>query len=157
MIIRRAEDKDIPKVLDLLSQVLELHAAIRPDYFVPGTTKYSHEELSAMFNEEDHRIYIAADENDSVLGYAFCKILEQPKRDNMVAFRSVYIDDLCVDEKYRGQHIGRHLFEHVKDEAKKLGCYTVTLNVWEGNDSARSFYDRMGFRPLSTRMEYILH
>lgn len=156
MIIRRAERKDISRILDLLSQVLELHAAIRPDYFVPGTTKYSHEELSQMLDEENRRIFVAADENDSVIGYAFCEIKDQPKRENMVPFRSVYIDDLCVDEKARGRHIGQALFEHVRNEAKALGCYTVTLNVWEGNDSARSFYDRMGFKPLSTKMEVIL-
>ena len=156
MIIRRAAEKDISRILDLLSQVLELHAAIRPDYFVPGTTKYSHEELSVMLCEEDRRIFVAADENDTVLGYAFCEIKEQPNRDNMVQFRSVYIDDLCVDEKARGQHIGQALFEHVRNEAKALGCYTVTLNVWEGNNSARAFYDRMGFKPLSTKMEVIL-
>ena len=38
--IRRAEEKDIKKVMDLLSQVLEIHAKIRPDVFVSGTTKY---------------------------------------------------------------------------------------------------------------------
>ena len=156
MFIRRAEIKDINRILELLSQVLELHAAIRPDYFIPGTTKYSHEELSMMLGEEDRRIFVAADDNDTVLGYAFCEIKEQPDRENMVKFRSVYIDDLCVDEKVRGMHIGQALFEHVRNEAKALGCYTVTLNVWEGNDSARAFYDRMGFKPLSTKMEVIL-
>ena len=156
MIIRRAEVKDINRILELLSQVLELHAAIRPDYFIPGTTKYSHEELSMMLGEEDRRIFVAADDNDTILGYAFCEIKEQPNRENMVRFRSVHIDDLCVDEKFRGMHIGQALFEHVRNEAKALGCYTVTLNVWEGNDSARAFYDRMGFKPLSTKMEVIL-
>ena len=46
MTIRRARETDIPKVLKLLSQVLELHAAIRPDIFIPGTTKYTREELA---------------------------------------------------------------------------------------------------------------
>lgn len=41
MLIRRAEEKDIPKVIELLNQVLELHAVIRPDIFISGTTKYT--------------------------------------------------------------------------------------------------------------------
>lgn len=156
MNIRKAEEKDVERILDLLSQVLEIHAAIRPDYFIPGTTKYSRDELAKMFNEENRLIYVAVDESDSVLGYAFCEIRHQSPRDNMVQFQSIYIDDLCVDEKIRGQHIGEALFEKVCQAAKKLNCYEITLNVWEGNDNARSFYEHMGFKPRSTTMEYIL-
>ena len=56
---------------------------------------------------------------------------------NMVQFKSLFIDDLCVDQQARGQHIGESLFEHVK-EARKMHCYEVTLNVWSGNTSAEN-------------------
>lgn len=46
MQIRRAQVKDIPAIMKLLSQVLEIHASIRPDIFIPGTTKYTVEELT---------------------------------------------------------------------------------------------------------------
>ena len=156
MNIRTAEEKDINRILDLLSQVLEIHAAIRPDYFIPGTTKYSREELLSMLKEESRLIYVAVDENDSVMGYAFCEIRQQPHRDNLVPFRSVYIDDLCVDKQIRGKHIGQALFRHVCQKAKELGCYEIALTVWEGNDNARNFYEHQGFKPRSTTMEYIL-
>lgn len=68
----------------------------------------------------------------------------------------MFIDDLCVDEHARGMRVGEQLFTYVKEEAKRLGCYEVTLNVWEGNDSARGFYERMGLKPKETQMEYIL-
>ena len=76
--------------------------------------------------------------------------------DTMIPRKILYIDDLCVDKKSRGQHVGKALFEFAKDEAKRLGCYEVTLNVWEGNDSAYKFYDAMGMKPKETHMEYIL-
>ena len=156
MHIRKAEEKDIPGILNLLSQVLELHAALRPDIFIPGTTKYTKSELTFMINEESRRIYVAADENDNVAGYAFCEIREQKSNNFMVPFTSIYIDDLCVDETVRGKHIGRQLFDHVRREAFEMGCYELTLNVWEGNDSAHKFYENMGFHPKSTTMEYII-
>lgn len=155
MKIRTAEAKDTEKILDLLSQVLELHAAIRPDIFIPGTTKYTHEELAEMFTDENRRIYVAADENDNVIGYAFCEI-RQNRRENMVPFKSFYIDDFCVDAAARGSHVGQTLFEHVKREAAAMGCYEISLNVWSGNDTARKFYDKMGFTEKSATMEYIL-
>lgn len=74
----------------------------------------------------------------------------------MVQFKSLFIDDLCVDQEDRGQHIGESLFEYVKSEAKQLGCYEVTLNVWAGNISAEKFYKKMGMRTKERQMEYIL-
>ena len=102
------------------------------------------------------RHYVAADENDVCLGYAFCQLKQQPFSNNMVPFTSLFIDDLCVDAKTRGQHVGESLFEYVKGEAKRLGCYEVTLNVWAGNTSAEKFYEKMGLKTKERQMEYIL-
>ena len=48
MNIRLAEEKDIDSVIKLLTQVLNIHAKIRPDIFIGGTTKYTKEELMEM-------------------------------------------------------------------------------------------------------------
>ena len=48
MKIRKAEEKDIPRLLALLGQVLQIHAEIRPDVFVSGTTKYTACELAGL-------------------------------------------------------------------------------------------------------------
>jgi len=156
MKIRRATEKDIEKIMELLGQVLEVHAAIRPDIFIPGTTKYTKEELSVILADDTRPIYAAVDEEDRMIGYAFCILTEQPKSDNMIPFTSLYIDDLCVDECGRGKGVGKALFEHVKAEARRLGCREVTLNVWEGNDSARIFYEHQGMTPMKTYMELVL-
>ena len=129
MHIRKAEEKDILKIMELLGQVLQIHADIRPDIFIPGTTKYTEEELKELLKEEKKPIYVAVNEVDVCIGYAFCQIQEQPFSNNMVPFKSLFIDDLCVDQQIRGQHIGESLFEYVKSEARKLNCYEVTLNI----------------------------
>lgn len=69
---------------------------------------------------------------------------------------TLYIDDICVNEATRGKHIGKALYEYVRDYAKSIGCYNITLNVWEGNDAAYSFYKNMGMRIQKTGMETIL-
>ena len=155
MNIRRAEEKDAERVLALLSQVLEIHAAIRPDLFITGTTKYTRDELLAIFADDRRPVYVAVDEEDRTVGYVFCVFEEQPRTTNQNPFTSIYIDDLCVDESARGQHVGESLFEFVKEEAKRRGCYEITLNVWDGND-ARAFYEKMGMRVKKTTMEYVL-
>ena len=46
MTIRKAEEKDILRIIELLGQVLQIHADIRPDIFIPGTTKYTNDEFT---------------------------------------------------------------------------------------------------------------
>ena len=156
MNIRRAGEKDIPRLIELLQQVLDIHAKIRPDIFISGTTKYTDDELLQMIKDDTNPIYVAVDEKDLCMGYAFCQLREQPFSNNMVPFTSLFIDDLCVDQSLRGQHIGESLFEFVKAEAKRLGCYEVTLNVWAGNTSAERFYEKMGMKTKDRQMAYIL-
>ena len=46
--IRRARINDTEAVMKLLSEVLELHAALRPDIFISGSTKYTARYLRMM-------------------------------------------------------------------------------------------------------------
>ena len=160
MTIRKAEEEDIPRIIELLGQVLQIHADIRPDIFIPGTTKYTVSELTELLGKEEKPIYVAVNEEDVCVGYAFCQLQEQPFSNNMVQFKSLFIDDLCddlcVDQQARGQHIGESLFEYVKNEAKRMNCYEVTLNVWAGNASAEKFYEKMRMKTKERQMEYIL-
>ena len=156
MNIRKASTKDIPRIKELLQQVLEIHANIRPDIFIPGTTKYTEKELEDILSDENRPIYVATSEEDTCIGYAFCILKNQPFSSNMVPFKSLFVDDLCVDQNTRGQHIGEKLIDHVKEEAKKMGCYEVTLYVWAGNTSAEKFYEKMGFQTKERQLEYIL-
>ncbi|CCK84672.1 GNAT family acetyltransferase [Lactobacillus equicursoris 66c] len=156
MNIRRAQIKDIPAIIKLLSEVLELHAAIRPDIFKPGTTKYTNDELAKLIKDDQKPIYVAVNDEDEVLGYVFTQLQEQPFSTNMVQFKSLFIDDLCVDSAARSQGVGRALLDFVKEEGKRLGCYEITLNVWAGNDSSIRFYEKNGLKTKETTMEYIL-
>ena len=155
MNIRRAQEKDIPRMIILLQQVLEIHAAIRPDIFISGTTKYTEDQLKEIIRDDNRPIYAAVNEKDELIGYAFCQLQMPSASNNMVPHKKLYIDDLCVDSSTRGMHVGEALFEYVKKEAEKMGCYEVTLAVWEGND-ARGFYNHIGLKPKETIMEYIL-
>lgn len=154
--IRKAEKKDINKITELLREVLELHAAIRPDIFVSGTTKYTGSELAAIIENEKTPVFVAEGDDGEVKGYAFCQIKDPPFSTNMRKVKSLFIDDLCVDENCRGSHVGQTLFSFVKKFANGAGCYDITLNVWAGNDNAVRFYDKMGMFVKETQMELIL-
>lgn len=154
--IRRAQEKDLGRVLELLQQVLTVHAQGRPDIFIHGTTKYTDEELLALFCDDSRPIFVSTDAQDVVQGYAFCVIEEIRGINNMHERKMLYIDDICVDEHCRGQHIATGLYQYVRGYAREIGCYHITLNVWTCNPNAQKFYEAMGMKPLKTVMEDIL-
>ena len=152
--IRQASVADIPRIIDLLHQVDMVHHRLRPDIFKPDTTKYDEQELAVLLEDKTKPIFVYDD--GEVLGYTFSQITEV-KEDRLLQDRkTLYIDDLCVDEAARGKHIGKALFDFVRDYAKSIGCHAITLNVWEGNDSAIRFYQNMGMHPQKIRMEHII-
>lgn len=155
MEIRRACESDLAGVHELLSQVLAVHAEGRPDLFREGTRKYTDDELLAIFADDSRPVFVAV-EGDVVLGHAFCEVQDFRGSNNMQSILSIYIDDICVDEKCRGKRVGTALYQHVLDYARKLGCYNVTLNVWTCNPGAQRFYEAMGMTPLKTCLEQVL-
>ena len=152
--IRRANVNDINQIINLLHQVNMVHHLIRPDLFKPHTTKYNEQELSKMLDNDNKPIFVFDD--GGVLGYAFCQISEVQNDILLQDTKTMYIDDICVDENARGKHVGKALFEFVRDYAQTIGCHNITLNVWTGNDAAQSFYKNMGMQVQKTTMELVL-
>ena len=153
--IRLAQQKDIPKIIELLSQVCLVHHNGRPDIFKIGT-KYSAEELDCLLKDEKRPILVSTNQNDEVMGYCFCIFQQHTDNSVMTDIKTLYIDDLCVDESLRGKHIGKELYEAAIKLAKENNCYNLTLNVWSCNPSAMRFYTAQGLVPQKIGMELIL-
>ena len=152
--IRKANHADIQRILELLHQVNMVHFEKRPDLFKPHTTKYNEQELGALLTDDTKPVFVYDD--GTVLGYAFCQINQIKDNILLQDIKTLYIDDICVDESARGRHIGKTLFEFVREYAQSIGCRNITLNVWEGNDAALCFYRNMGMHVQKTTMETIL-
>lgn len=153
--IRKATTNDIPRILELLSQVNDVHAEGRPDYFIKGKRKYEENELRKILDDDTSPIFVCEEECD-VKGYAFCIIQDFSHCDNLHPDKSLYIDDICVDEKYRRQGIGKKLYKHVVKYAKEERCFNISLNVWDKNPEAKAFYENMGMTVQKVCMEYII-
>lgn len=154
--VRRAGEKDIPRILELLLQVDMVHHTGRPDIFKGPATKYSAEELKAIVKDDKTPVFLCVDNNDSVLGHAFC-IHKQVIGDSVLTdIKTLYIDDICVDEVCRGKSVGKTLYNYAINYAKEQGFYNVTLNVWTCNNGALKFYEAMGLKPQKIGMEKVL-
>ena len=156
MLIRKAKQQDIDQILILLKEVLEIHASIRPDIFNHGVTKYTKEELNDMIKDINNPIYVAVDDNNVLLGYVFCNT-RYPSNTHIMKYRkTLYIDDFCIKEEYRNKSIGKTLFKYIKEEATKLGYDDITLTVWNNNEPAVKFYEKLGFKVRMKYMEFKL-
>ena len=151
---RRANKTDIPGIIELLHQVNMVHHVLRPDLFKPNTTKYDEQELEDLLCDDSKPIFVF--EDGKILGHAFCMIKEVRDNKLLQDIKTLYIDDICVDEKARGKHVGKALYEHVLAYARSIGCNNITLNVWDGNDPALCFYRNMGMKIQKTTMEILL-
>ena len=155
MDIRFAKPQDVDGIIALLRQVGQVHRDGRPDIFRAGAQKYSPEQVLSLLSSPDKPIFIAA-EGDFVLGYGFCQ-LKECRNDPVIAdHKTLYIDDLCVDENCRGKGVGKALYQEICRYAKRQGCYNVTLNVWSCNPTAMKFYEKLGLVPQKIGMEQVL-
>ena len=153
--VRRAEERDIPAILDLLVQVDMVHHNGRPDLFKGPATKYNAEELKAILENGETPVFVCTDDQDRVLGHGFC-VMQHEGGQLMEEHTTLYIDDICVDEAARGRGVGRALYEHILSFAREKGAYNVTLNVWSCNPGAMAFYEKLGLVPYKVGMEKIL-
>jgi ribosomal protein S18 acetylase RimI-like enzyme len=154
--IRRAIKNDIPGILNLLVQVDMVHHNGRPDIFRGPATKYNAEELKEILKNDSTPVFVCVNEKEDVLGHAFC-IHKQILNDSVLTdIKTLYIDDICVDENARGMHIGTSLYEAVLSYAKENNFYNITLNVWSCNPGALSFYEKLGLVPQKIGMEKVL-
>ena len=169
MNVRKASKEDIKGIMHLLVQVNMVHHNGRPDLFKGPTTKYTEQELEAILEDEGTPVFVCVDKiadlpseipvndnGEAVLGHAFCIMQEHAGERLMQDMKTLYIDDICVEETARGRHVGQQLYRFTEDYARSQGCYNVTLNVWECNPGARCFYEAMGMGVQKTGMEKIL-
>ena len=155
MVIRKTTNDDIDDIVKLLHLVLKVHHKIRKDLFKEDGSKFSHKEIEDIIKDDNTPVFVC-EENNKVIGYLFAKIIIT--KDNPITpdIKRFHIEDLCVDEMNQNKHVGTKLMEYAFEYAKKIGCYNVTLDVWEGNDRAIEFYKKQGLKTYKYRMEKIL-
>jgi len=88
------------------------------------------------------RVFLSYERNQS-LGVAICML-------GFSSFRGkplINIHDIAVRPEARGRGVGRKLLIAVEDEARKLGCCKVTLEVRADNTVAKGLYQSVGFKP----------
>ena len=153
--VRMAKMEDLGDVLRLLAQIAALHEQGRPDIFRKNAAKYDADEYRRIIGNPDTPVF-AAEEDGRFLGYAFCQLQVRENHPLLQDMRTLYVDDLCVDESARGRGVGTALMDAAVDWARAQRCHNIDLNVWEFNEGAKAFYERYGMHTMKRYMEILL-
>ncbi|WP_155997409.1 GNAT family N-acetyltransferase [Streptococcus ruminantium] len=151
MTIRIANQSDIPSLVGLLQDILQVHHQARPDIFKSSGQKFSEADLIDLLEQPNKPVFVY-ELDGQVVGHLFCE-LSSVKNGTLEPIKTLFIDDLCVTNSVRGQRIGEQLYDFAFSYAKEQGCYNVTLDVWADNTRAVRFYERLGMKPQKLRME----
>ena len=155
IVIRRARPGDHLLIRELQQEIAALHYEGRPDLFQKEGRFYSEEEFARLLADPEDFIWIA-EEDGSVVGYAFALVQRARKNATFRDFNRFYIDDVCVSSACQRQGIGRMLMDECKRQARLSHCHTIDLGVWSFNQNAIAFYESCGLKEREKRMELIL-
>ena len=151
MILRIANENDFDRVHELMNQIFEKHLLRRPDIYKQGDPYTLEQYRNSLANKNE--IIIIAEIEQMAVGVCHMLKIEFKEIPIMLQDCVAFIEDFCVDKEYQRHGIGKALYEEAVKRAEIWQADSLELNVWEINEEARKFYDAIGFKAKSTRME----
>lgn len=137
VIIRRAEERDIPRLLELYRQL-----SLDPTAEVPEPSlEACRKALSAIYDSPGRELLVA-EEDGQVVGTA--TLLITPSLIHGARPWAV-VEHVVVEEKLRSRGIGRELMEYAAKKAGVAGCYKMMLCSNKKRQDAHRFYRSLGF------------
>jgi diamine N-acetyltransferase len=149
--IRKATEADYEQISKIFEQGDQHHENVLPQYFSSVPNARSLPDIMFFIDNVNADFFLAIQENIPI-GILSINKSETPPFDFFKAQEFALIDSIIIDEKFRGQGIGRVLLNQAKEWSLKQGLKSIQLTVWEANTQAISFYKKHGFNSLSRKM-----
>jgi diamine N-acetyltransferase len=150
--VRKATAHDYNSLCELFDEGDALHRDHLPHIFQkPG----------GATREQDYYLELIADENvallvaeigENLVGFIHAIIRETPAFPVFVPRRYAIVDGIVVKSGFQNHGIGRILMEEIQEWAIAKGATSIELNVYEFNETAISFYERLGYQTFSRKM-----
>jgi ribosomal protein S18 acetylase RimI-like enzyme len=81
------------------------------------------------------------------VGYAWLA-----ERDTQFEGKVAFVYSIEIDERFRGRGFGKQAMLLLEDDARALGLTRISLNVFGGNEVARSLYKSLGYAEAAVMM-----
>lgn len=112
------------------------------------TTPYmaSNETLTALVESENSHLFLAYDEVENIIGMLTVGIYYSPTG------KKAWIEDVVVDDTFRGKGIGEKLVQHAIEFAKTKQVNLLMLTSHPSRIAANKLYPRVGFNKRETNV-----
>jgi ribosomal protein S18 acetylase RimI-like enzyme len=151
LIIRKASENDLGELQKLYRQVDALHHHALPQLFkAPDQCQRTSEFIREMLTREDTS-FLVAELASRVIGFA-AAVIVQIDHPLMIPLKLVHISDIVVDEHFYGKGVAQRLVDQVNSWAQQHHARQIQLTVFEFNQRAIAFYQKVGFTTGNRRM-----
>jgi GNAT superfamily N-acetyltransferase len=136
--IRRATEADLPRIVELLSQLAlddDRDAPVEP---FPQSYRAAFRQIEADARQQ----LLVAEADGRVVATGILGIVPN------LSYRGrpwAFVEGLVVDSSSRKKGYGEGLLRYAIEEARRAGCYKVSLTSNKRRREAHRFYQKMGF------------
>ncbi len=137
-----ATNEDVPEIVRLKALIMTSAYPIEVDLEGhPGWPEQAATAIREMLDHPDYTFFVSDGEHGRLAGCISAGITHHVPGPEWGP-RHAYVADMCVDEPYRGQGLGRLLMETALDWCRRRGAQSARLDATPG---AVSVYERLGF------------
>ena len=149
---RRATVDDYNLLYELFDEIDTLHRDNLPHIFQKtGGPIRERDYYSGLIADENVGLFVA-EMGKNLVGFAHAIVKDTPAIPIIVPRRYAIVDSIVVKSGYQNHGIGRNLMHKMEEWATAKGATSIELNVYEFNQTAFSFYERLGYQTFSRRM-----
>jgi GNAT superfamily N-acetyltransferase len=138
-IIRRAEERDVPAIVDLLAA--DQLGAARDGVRTAEDLAAYQQAFHAIDSDSAHLLVVAEADAEIIATFQLSFLPGLARRGALRA----QIEAVRVREDYRGRGLGGVMMAWAIGEARRRGCAIVQLTSDKSRHAAHSFYGRLGF------------
>lgn len=152
IIVRKARIDDYNTLCELFDEIDALHRHHLPHLFQkPNSAAREQDYLSEQITDEDIGLFVA-EAGKELIGLVHAVIIETPDFPVFVPRRYASVNNIVVKAGFQNHGIGKLLIEKIQAWAVAKGATSLELNVYEFNETAIAFYEKVGFQSVSRKM-----
>lgn len=151
MVIRDANESDLPCLADAMVRLQQAHVRAYPDIYRSFDRDDALSHLSELLSRSDAIVRVA-ECGDAIVGHSVFLIETSPESLFKHSRRYGHILQIGVEPEFRRQGYGQSLLADCDQIAISHHLHRIVLDVWAFNENAKSFFQAHGYDDFGYKM-----
>lgn len=150
--VRKATTDDYDALCVLSDEIDALHRDHLPHIFQkPNGAAREYDYYSELIADENVALFVA-EAGENLVGFVHAILRDTPAFPVFVPRHYAIVESIVVKARFQNHGIGRMLMDNMQEWAIAKGATSIELNVYEFNENAIFFYERLGYQTISRKM-----